>query len=70
MKHKFLFGALNLETKIEWTDIPTDIREKYQYFTEAEMQKLQSIGYSKPFTTLEEGVNDYVLNYLEKKIIW
>ncbi|HEV7230569.1 MAG TPA: ADP-L-glycero-D-mannoheptose-6-epimerase, partial [Bacteroidia bacterium] len=41
-----------------------DIREKYQYFTEADMSKLRSIGYDKPFHTLEEGVKDYVSNYL------
>ena len=64
-----IFTALNLEPEIEWTDIPTDIRDKYQYFTEAKMEKLRSIGYTKPFTSLEEGVKDYVLNYLEGKKI-
>ncbi len=64
-----IFIALNLNPEIEWTDIPTDIRDKYQYFTEAKMEKLRSIGYTKPFTTLEEGVKDYVLNYLEGKKI-
>ena len=64
-----IFTALNMRPEIEWTDIPTDILDKYQYFTEAKMQKLRSIGYSKPFTTLEEGVQDYVLNYLEGKKI-
>jgi ADP-L-glycero-D-manno-heptose 6-epimerase len=58
------FKALGLEPKIEFIDTPIDIRGKYQYFTEADMRKLISVGYSKPFTTLEEGVNDYVKNYL------
>ena len=43
-----------------------DIRDKYQYFTEAKMEKLKKIGYSKPFHTLEEGTVDYVQNYLMK----
>jgi ADP-L-glycero-D-manno-heptose 6-epimerase len=47
-------------------DTPADIRDKYQYFTEADMSKLQGIGYEKPFHTLEEGVADYVGNYLRQ----
>lgn len=58
------FKALNLGPKIEFIDTPADIRDKYQYFTEADMSKLISAGYSKPFTSLEEGVKDYVTNYL------
>ena len=58
------FKALNKETKIEFIDIPADIRDTYQYFTEANMQKLITAGYSKPFTSLEDGVTDYVKNYL------
>jgi ADP-L-glycero-D-manno-heptose 6-epimerase len=61
------FAAVNKESKINYIDTPIDIREKYQYFTEANMAKLKSIGYAKPFTTLEEGVKDYVQNYLERK---
>ena len=64
-----IFTALNLKPEIEWIDIPIDIRDKYQYFTEAKMEKLKSIGYTKPFTSLEVGVKDYVLNYLEEKKI-
>ena len=45
-------------------DTPIDIRDKYQYFTEANMKKLKSIGYNTPFHTLEEGVEDYVKGYL------
>jgi ADP-L-glycero-D-manno-heptose 6-epimerase len=58
------FKALNLEPKIEFVDTPIDIRDKYQYFTEANMSKLIKTGYSKPFHTLEEGVFDYVTNFL------
>jgi ADP-L-glycero-D-manno-heptose 6-epimerase len=58
------FLALNLEPKIQFIDTPIDIRDKYQYFTEANMTKLINSGYSKPFHTLEEGVADYVKNYL------
>ncbi|MBL7893140.1 MAG: ADP-glyceromanno-heptose 6-epimerase [Bacteroidia bacterium] len=58
------FRALNKQPKIEFIDTPADIRDKYQYFTEANMNKLKSIGYSKKFHTLEEGINDYVTNYL------
>lgn len=60
------FKALNLEPTIEFIDTPIDIRDKYQYFTEAKMEKLRSIGYTKPFHSLEEGVIDYVQNYLTK----
>jgi ADP-L-glycero-D-manno-heptose-6-epimerase len=58
------FKALDLETKIEFIDTPLDIRDKYQYFTEANMDKLRAAGYKEPFTTLEDGVSDYVRNYL------
>ena len=49
------------------TALPEDIREKYQYYTEANMGKLRSIGYETPFTSLEAGVNQYVKNYLIPK---
>ncbi|GAB4405182.1 MAG: ADP-glyceromanno-heptose 6-epimerase [Microscillaceae bacterium] len=58
------FAALNLSPQISFIDTPADIRDKYQYFTEANMQKLRSIGYDRPFHSLEEGVADYVKNYL------
>ena len=58
------FKALHLKTNIEFIDTPLDIRDKYQYFTEAKMDKLRKAGYDRPFTTLEDGVNDYVSNYL------
>jgi len=58
------FKALEKEPNITFIPTPEDIRDKYQYFTEAKMEKLTSIGYHKPFYTLEEGVKDYVKNYL------
>ena len=58
------FNALDKSVNIEFIDTPIDIRDKYQYFTEANMHKLISEGYKTPFHTLEEGVKDYVENYL------
>lgn len=58
------FWALEQEPDIEFVDTPLDIRDKYQYFTEADMTKLRNYGYEKDFTSLEEGVEDYVSNYL------
>lgn len=63
---KSVFSALGKESKIEFIDTPIDIRDKYQYFTEAHMAKLKGIGYDRPFYDLEEGVKDYVQNYLSK----
>lgn len=58
------FNAMGKPVDISYIDTPEDIRDKYQYFTEANMNKLKSIGYSIPFTSLEDGVNDYVKSYL------
>jgi ADP-L-glycero-D-manno-heptose 6-epimerase len=60
------FKAMSLEPNIEFIDTPQDIRESYQYFTEAKMDKLFSIGFDKTFTSLEDGVEEYVKNYLMK----
>ena len=60
------FSALSKIRNISFIDTPEDIREKYQYFTQGDMQKLKSIGYKKPFSTLENGVEDYVKSYLIK----
>lgn len=62
---KNTFAAMGKEENIEFIDTPADIRDKYQYYTEADMRKLISIGYEKPFFTLEEGIIDYVVNYLQ-----
>jgi ADP-L-glycero-D-manno-heptose 6-epimerase len=59
-----VFDALGKEENITFVDTPEDIREKYQYFTEADMTKLRSIGYDQPFHSLEEGISDYVRIYL------
>jgi ADP-L-glycero-D-manno-heptose 6-epimerase len=67
---KNTFKAMDKKEDISFVDTPADIRDKYQYFTEAKMEKLKAAGYSKPFHTLEEGVNDYVKNYLIKKIYY
>jgi len=58
------FSALERTPHISFIDTPADIRDKYQYFTEADMKKLKGIGYERPFTSLEDGVSDYVKNYL------
>lgn len=60
-----IFRALDLEPNIEFIDMPEDLRERYQYFTEADISSLRKAGYTKEFTSLEEGVRDYVINYLE-----
>jgi len=64
------FQAMNLEPNIEFIDIPEDIRDWYQYFTEAKMEKLRGIGYAKPFRSLEEGITEYVQKYLIKDTVW
>ena len=58
------FQAMDLKSNISYIDTPIDIRDKYQYFTQANMSKLQNAGYKKSFTNLESGVKDYVQNYL------
>jgi ADP-L-glycero-D-manno-heptose 6-epimerase len=67
---KNTFYALNLEPKIGFIDTPEDIRDTYQYFTEANMSKLKNIGYDSPFYSLEEGIKDYVQHYLKEEDIW
>lgn len=58
------FKAMDKSKNIEFVDTPEDIRDKYQYFTEASVQKLRDAGYDKPFTSLEKGVKEYVTKYL------
>jgi len=67
---KNTFKVMGVEPKIQFIDTPADIRDKYQYFTQANMRKLKSIGYTKPFYTLEEGIKDYVENYLMKEMAY
>lgn len=64
---KATFNALNLEPNIKFIDMPIDIREKYQYFTEANMNKLREAGYTAAFYTLEDGIRDYVQQFLVKR---
>lgn len=59
-----IFRSLDLAPQIEYIDTPKDIREKYQYFTEADIQKLRNAGYTENFSSLEEGVEDYVKGFL------
>lgn len=61
---KATFKALGKEPSISFVPTPEDIRDKYQYFTEADMSKLLAQGYADGFHSLEEGVEDYVKNYL------
>jgi ADP-L-glycero-D-manno-heptose 6-epimerase len=58
------FQSMGIPENIEFIDTPADIRDKYQYFTQANMDKLRSIGYTQPFTPLEEGIREYVCQYL------
>ncbi|MBO4645021.1 MAG: ADP-glyceromanno-heptose 6-epimerase [Bacteroidales bacterium] len=64
------FRAMGVQPSIEYIDIPEDIRNKYQYFTEADMLKLHSSGCTMSFHSLEDGVTDYVSNYLIKEKIF
>ena len=59
-----LFAACNKKEQIEYIDMPLELHGKYQYFTEANVSKLRASGYLEPFYTLEEGITDYVQNYL------
>ncbi len=61
---KSTYAGLDMEPVIQYIDMPEDIRDKYQYFTEANMSKLRRAGYMQEFYTLEKGVDDYVRNYL------
>lgn len=64
------FKAMDLDPIISFVDTPADIRDKYQYFTEADMSKLKAAGYTDKFFSLEEGITDYVQNYLVNNKIW
>ncbi|MGB9613361.1 MAG: ADP-glyceromanno-heptose 6-epimerase, partial [Candidatus Margulisiibacteriota bacterium] len=63
---KAIFSALNLEPNIEYIEMPEFLRDKYQYFTQADLNKLKQTGLNYHFTSLENAVADYVKNYLEK----
>jgi len=61
---KAIYNALNKKISIEYIDTPADIRDKYQYFTEASMTKLRNAGYKEDFFSLENGVRDYIKTFL------
>lgn len=65
-----LFNSLNKEVKIKWLEMPENIKNQYQYFTEANMQKWSAAGMSAPQWTLEDAIQDYVKNYLSQKDHW
>ncbi len=62
-----IFNSLNKPVDIEFIDLPEHLAEKYQYFTEAKLEKIKKAGYPNPISSLEEGVTDYVKNYLLKE---
>lgn len=62
-----VFKAIGVKPNIEYIDMPEDIRQNYQYFTEAKMEKIQRLGYTDPMYSLEDGIEDYVKNYLFEK---
>ena len=64
---RVVFSALDMEPRIEYVEMPEGLRDQYQYFTEARMEKLRAAGYRAEFRSLEEGVRDYVVNYLRQK---
>lgn len=68
---KSVFDAMQLPTRINYIDTPSDIRENYQYFTQANMDKLLQLAqYSKPSTSLEQGIEEYVCQYLMYGLYW
>ena len=67
---KATFNSMRIPENIEFIDTPIDIRDKYQYFTEANMNKLRSNGYTKPFYSLEEGIEEYVQGFLVNRLYY
>ncbi|MDX2108669.1 MAG: ADP-glyceromanno-heptose 6-epimerase [Verrucomicrobiota bacterium] len=61
-----IFDAMQMPAKIDFIDMPESLRAKYQYFTEATIDKLRASGYTRPMTSLDDAVIDYVRNYLSK----
>lgn len=62
---KAMFKALGKKPNIKYIDMPDDLRDQYQYFTQADITKLRKSGFKQPFTSLEKSVRDYVVNYLK-----
>ena len=63
-----LFNAMDKPVNIEYIDLPLHLWEKYQYFTEANLNKIKTTGYNQTMTSIENGINDYVKNYLLKEM--
>ena len=59
-----MFNAINISPKIEYIAMPKNLRKQYQYYTKANMEKIRKKGYNIKFSSLEEGVNKYIKNYL------
>jgi ADP-L-glycero-D-manno-heptose 6-epimerase len=60
-----IFSAQGMEPQIEYFEMPENVRDQYQYFTQARIDRLREAGYDQPFTSLEDGVRSYVQDYLE-----
>jgi ADP-L-glycero-D-manno-heptose 6-epimerase len=67
---KAMFAAVNRACTIEFMDMPVEMSVSYQNYTQADIGKLRSAGYDRPFTSLEDGVRDYISNYLAKDDIY
>ncbi len=65
-----VFESMHMNPEIRFVDTPLSLRNRYQYFTEANIRKLRETGYSKPFCELEQGVGDYVSNFLAHELIY
>jgi ADP-L-glycero-D-manno-heptose 6-epimerase len=65
-----VYAALGREPQIDYVDMPEGLRAKYQYFTEARIDRLRAVGYGKPFTTLEDAVGRYVRDFLATDDPW
>ncbi|MFN3505803.1 MAG: ADP-L-glycero-D-mannoheptose-6-epimerase, partial [Caldimicrobium sp.] len=59
-----VFKALNITPKIEYVEMPDQLKKQYQYFTQADLKKLRAVGYKQPMKELEEAIDEYV-NFLE-----
>jgi ADP-L-glycero-D-manno-heptose 6-epimerase len=62
-----LYRSVGRELTVRWMDTPLELRDRYQYFTEARMQRLRAAGYARPFASVEEGVREYVERYLSRE---
>jgi ADP-L-glycero-D-manno-heptose 6-epimerase len=62
-----IFNALERPPRIHYVDMPPPLLNRYQYFTEAKMDRLRQAGYTAPFISLEDGIKDYLLNYMMKE---